>query len=294
MFAIDATAVAAAAGVGKRVNTVLQACFFALSGVLPRDAAIAAIKRAAKKTYGVKGDEVVAANFAAIDAALDGPARGRRSATPARPSARRRSRARRRRRHVRLRPRRHAADDRRHAATSCRSRRCRPTARSRSARRSTRSATSPTRFRSGTRALCIQCNKCTFVCPHAAIRVKAIDPSLAGRARRRRSRRSTTAAHEFEGMKYTIQVAPEDCTGCDLCVQVCPAKDKVTGVKALVMSRAAAAARAGAGELRVLPGRCPRPDRTPDEGRARSRGRSSCSRSSSSPARAPAAARRRT
>ena len=72
LYAIDASAVAATAGVGKRVNTVLQACFFALSGVLPRDAAIAAIKRAAKKTYGAKGTDVVEANYAAIDAAIDG------------------------------------------------------------------------------------------------------------------------------------------------------------------------------------------------------------------------------
>src|SRR5262249_49265692 len=71
VYTIDASRVAAAAGVGKRVNTVLQACFFALSGVLPRDAAIAAIKRTAQKTYGAKGDAVVQANYQAIDAALD-------------------------------------------------------------------------------------------------------------------------------------------------------------------------------------------------------------------------------
>jgi pyruvate-ferredoxin/flavodoxin oxidoreductase len=72
VFAIDATSVAATAGVGKRVNTVLQACFFALAGVLPRDAAIAAIKRAVKKSYSAKGPDIVKANFAAIDAALEG------------------------------------------------------------------------------------------------------------------------------------------------------------------------------------------------------------------------------
>jgi pyruvate-ferredoxin/flavodoxin oxidoreductase len=83
--------------------------------------------------------------------------------------------------------------------------------------------------------LCIQCNKCTFVCPHAAIRVKAFEPA-----------RLETApvsfksidyrGHEFEGMKYSIQIAPEDCTGCDICVQVCPAKDKATGRKALELA----------------------------------------------------------
>ena len=83
--------------------------------------------------------------------------------------------------------------------------------------------------------LCIQCNKCTFVCPHAALRVKAIareDLVAAPAAFKSVDYRGS----EFEGMKYSIQVAPEDCTGCDLCVEVCPAKDKVTGVKALVMA----------------------------------------------------------
>jgi len=84
-------------------------------------------------------------------------------------------------------------------------------------------------------ALCIQCNKCTFVCPHAAIRVKAFDAArLAGAPPTFKS--IDYRGNEFPGAKYSIQVAPEDCTGCDLCVEVCPAKDKTTGVKALVLS----------------------------------------------------------
>jgi pyruvate-ferredoxin/flavodoxin oxidoreductase len=238
LYAIDASSVAAAAGVGKRVNTVLQACFFALSGVLPRESAIAAIKRAARKTYGSKGEAVVAANEKAIDAALDGLheiAIGEVRTTEVEEEA------------VAV-----AA-----ISTSCAG-----------MSEFVRMVTLPMiaghgdllpvsampvggTFPVGTSkfekrniageipvwngVLCIQCNKCTFVCPHAAIRVKAFDPALLADAPvsfKSVDYRGT----EFPGMKYSIQVAPEDCTGCDLCVEVCPAKDKATGMKALVLS----------------------------------------------------------
>ena len=82
---------------------------------------------------------------------------------------------------------------------------------------------------------CIQCGKCAMVCPHAAIRIKAYDESAVQAAPA--TFKSLKPIHkDWTGMAYTIQVAPEDCTGCDLCVQVCPAKDKTTGVKALVMA----------------------------------------------------------
>ncbi len=74
--------------------------------------------------------------------------------------------------------------------------------------------------------ICIQCNKCAMVCPHAAIRAKVYDSDAAEGRARRRSRPIDFKGNEFKGMKYTIQVAPEDCTGCSLCVEVCPAKDK--------------------------------------------------------------------
>src|SRR5688572_24351066 len=72
LFVIDATQVAQASGMGRRTNTVLQTCFFALSGVLPQDEAIAQIKKAIAKTYGRKGDQIVQMNYAAVDAALAG------------------------------------------------------------------------------------------------------------------------------------------------------------------------------------------------------------------------------
>ncbi len=232
VFAIDASGVAAEAGVGKRVNTVLQACFFALAGVLPRAASIAAIKRAVKKSYGAKGDEVVAANFAAIDAALAGlhevPV-GPLAATP--PAD------------VYVGPA-NGVDEFVHAVTL-------PMIAGRGDRLPVSAMPADGTFPLGTskyekRAiaeeipvwnakLCIQCNKCTFVCPHSAIRVKAIDPTLLVIAPET-FKSIDYRGSEFVGMKYTIQVAPEDCTGCDLCVQVCPAKDKATGVKALVLA----------------------------------------------------------
>jgi pyruvate-ferredoxin/flavodoxin oxidoreductase len=147
LYAVDADRIAAGAGLPGRTNTVLQTCFFAISGVLPRDEAVSKIKQSIEKTYRNRGAEVVARNHAAVDAALDGL---RRIAVPARASA------------TRHRPppvppgappfvRRVTgpmlAGER---ATGCRSARCRPTAPTRAAPPRTRSATSPTWWRSGT------------------------------------------------------------------------------------------------------------------------------------------------
>jgi pyruvate-ferredoxin/flavodoxin oxidoreductase len=231
VFVVDAGKVAHAAGVGKRVNTVLQACFFALSGVLPRERAIEAIKDAAKKTYGAKGDAVLQANYAAIDSALSGL---EEVAVPAYVTA--------------------VADT--------------DTTSSLGAPSFVRSVTVPMMANQGdalpvsampvdgtyptgtaqyekrniadeipvwNEVTCIQCGKCALVCPHAAIRIKAYDPEML-RAAPSAFRATPYRGKEFEGMSYTIQVAPEDCTGCELCVEVCPARDKATSIKALVMS----------------------------------------------------------
>ena len=236
VYAIDASAVAAGAGAGKRVNTVLQACFFALSGVLPREAAIAAIKRAAEKTYGVKGTDIVQANFAAIDAALEGlhevPIEtGAEATPPVHPGS---------------------GPGISHAALPVFVRHVTLPMIAGGGDQLPVSAMPPDgTFPVGTskyekRGLaseipvwnavtCIQCNKCVFVCPHAAIRVKAIAPWLLTDAPAS-FRAVDYRGSEFAGQHYRIQVAPEDCTGCDLCVKVCPAADKATGTKALVMA----------------------------------------------------------
>jgi pyruvate-ferredoxin/flavodoxin oxidoreductase len=228
VYAVDASAIAATAGMGRRVNTVLQACFFALSGVLPRDQAIEAIKRATKKTYASKGDEVVQANFRAIDAALaglhevaipiDGELTGEarpRAIPPAMPA------------NTTMALIAGLGDGLPVSAF-------------------TPDGTFPVgtaKFEKRNIAesipvwdevLCIQCNKCAIVCPHSAIRVKAYDPALLGRAPAT-FKAVDYKGNEFPGMKYTVQVAPEDCTSCDLCVEVCPAKDKQTGARALRM-----------------------------------------------------------
>jgi pyruvate-ferredoxin/flavodoxin oxidoreductase len=240
VFAIDATAIAAKAGVGKRVNTVLQACFFALSGVLPRDAAVAAIKRAAKKSYAAKGEAIVQANFAAIDAAIDA---------------------------VKEVPVGDIASSQTPDLTVGSTGVVAPNGNGFAA--FVRDVTIPMiqgfgdelpvslmpvdgTYPVGTakfekrniadeipvwdEGVCIQCNKCIFVCPHAAIRVKTFEPARLGTAPET-FKAVDFRGSEYAGMKYTIQVAPEDCTGCELCVQVCPAKNKTTGVKSLHLEK---------------------------------------------------------
>jgi pyruvate-ferredoxin/flavodoxin oxidoreductase len=230
VFVVDAAKIAAAAGTGRRVNTVLQACFFALSGALPREHAIAAVKDAAKKTYGARGQAVVDANFAAIDAALDGVAP---LVVPS---------------DARVEP--DAAPSDGEPMPGYVRDVARPILEGRGDALPVSSFPVDGTFPTGTAqwekrnladripvwhpAICIQCNKCVLVCPHAAIRVKAYAPwHLDGAPPTFKSDQYRGA--EFKDMKYTIQVAPEDCTGCDLCVEVCPAKDKSTGVKAVEM-----------------------------------------------------------
>jgi pyruvate-ferredoxin/flavodoxin oxidoreductase len=219
-FVIDAYAVAQAAGMGTRINTIMQTCFFAISGVLPREQAIARIKHAIAKTYQKRGDAVVQRNYDAVDATL---AHLHEVTVPASPTASYRIPA--------LVPG-HAPDFvQRVTAVMLANQGDRlpvsafpidgtwPTGTSQWEKRNV-----ATEIPVWDPLLCIQCNKCAMVCPHAAIRVKVYDPALMLTAPAM-FRGTTYKGPDFTG-HYTVQVAPEDCTGCQLCVMVCPAKDK--------------------------------------------------------------------
>ncbi|CAA7627981.1 putative 2-oxoacid-flavodoxin fused oxidoreductase:conserved protein; 4Fe-4S cluster binding protein [Candidatus Terasakiella magnetica] len=221
MFVIDARKVAMAAGMGNRINTVMQTCFFALSQVLPRDEAIDHIKKAIEKTYGRKSEKLVAKNFEAVDMTLShmeqvsipAVASSNRAMPPIVPDDSpdfvKRVTAMMLANHGDLLP------------VSCFPvDGVWPTGTARFERRNI-AAEIPVWEES----LCIQCNKCAMVCPHAAIRAKVADPALTASAPEGYKRMPWKGA-EFKGADYTIQVAPEDCTGCTLCVMVCPGKDK--------------------------------------------------------------------
>ncbi len=258
LFVIDATRVAQETGMGRRTNTILQTCFFALSGVLPRDEAIAQIKAAIAKTYGRKGEKVVQMNYAAVDSALAGlhevmipdqpDLAAAATVPPAYPGAPAFVRE------VTARLLANAGDLLPVSAMPVDG--CWPTGTARFEKRNL-----ALELPAWDPALCIQCNKCVLICPHAAIRAKFFAPeALAGAPADFVSTpfRST----EFPGQRYALQVAPEDCTGCALCAQVCPAKDKADPArKALVMAPQAprlAAERANWDFFLALP----EPDRT--------------------------------
>jgi pyruvate-ferredoxin/flavodoxin oxidoreductase len=220
-YVIDGYEVAKQTGMGGRVNTIMQTCFFAISGVLPRAEAIEAIKHSIEKTYGKRGESVVKKNFAAVDAALDHlhevkvPAKitalfDIRPAVPA-------------------------------AAPSFVQKVTAKIVAGEGDELPVSAMPIDGTFPTGTaqwekrnialeipewdQELCIQCGKCVLVCPHSVIRAKVYDDSYLGGAPD--TFKSVPARwKDMKDRKYTLQVAPEDCTGCTLCVQVCPAKSK--------------------------------------------------------------------
>ncbi len=221
VYVIDGYDVARQTGMGNRINTIMQVCFFAISGVLPREEAITHIKEAIRKTYSKRGDAVVQANFAAVDATL---AHLRQLDVPATVTATR---------HPAPLVSPDAPDFVRRVSAMMLGNQgdllpvsafpvdgTWPMGTAKWEKRSI--ATEIPVWDAG---LCIQCNKCALVCPHAAIRAKVATPAaLDGRPDTFKS--VPYKGVEYKGMDYIIQVAPEDCTGCSLCVMVCPAKDK--------------------------------------------------------------------
>ncbi len=224
---IDAFKVAQQAGLGRHISAVMQTCFFALSGVLPKDEAIARIREGVEKAYGKRGSEVVERNFKAIELTLanlhEVPVPKVLGAGTPRPPAV---------------PKEAPDFVQRVSAMMMRGEGDRlpvsalpvdgtwPTGTTKWERRAI-ALEVPT----WDDKLCIQCNKCALICPHAAIRTQLVDP--AGLAKAPSTFQTTDfRAKDFgsspsgAGWKYSVQVAPDDCTGCGLCVAICPAKDK--------------------------------------------------------------------
>jgi pyruvate-ferredoxin/flavodoxin oxidoreductase len=220
-YVIDGYSVARQAGMGSRINTIMQTCFFAISGVLPREEAIAAIKRAIQKTYGKRGEAVVQKNFAAVDASI---AHLHEVEVPRAVSS-----------HFDILP---PVPEAAPAfvrgvlgemisgngdslpVSALPPDGTFPTGTSRWEKRNIAQ-----QIPVWDEQLCIQCGKCVLVCPHAVIRAKIYDTALLSGAPPE-FKSAEPRWRDFASLRYTLQVSPEDCTGCRLCVEICPAKSK--------------------------------------------------------------------
>jgi pyruvate-ferredoxin/flavodoxin oxidoreductase len=220
-FVIDGSRVAGEAGMAGRVNTIMQTCFFAISGVLPAVSAVAAIKHAIEKTYGRRGEAVVRKNFAAVDAALAHleEVKVPQTATSSfdvRPPVPASAPAFVQNVTARI----IAGDGDRLPVSALPADGTYPSGTTRWEKRNI-----ALEIPAWDEGLCIQCGKCVLVCPHAVIRSKVYAPAaLAGAPPGFKS--APARWREFADARYTLQVSPEDCTGCALCVEICPAKSK--------------------------------------------------------------------
>jgi len=220
-YVVDGYAVAKETGMGRRINTIMQTCFFALSGVLPTEEAIKQIKLAIKKTYGKRGEAVVEQNYAAVDATL---AHLHEVQVPAqatsdfeRPPL--------------------VPDDAPEFVQSVTAQIIEGLGDELPVSALPVDGTYPTGTTQWEKRniaaeipvwdsdICIQCGKCVFVCPHAVIRQKVFGQELMQDAPA--TFKAVPARYkEFKDQLFSLQVAPEDCTGCTLCVDVCPVKNK--------------------------------------------------------------------
>ena len=235
VYTINASQVAKNSGMGHRINTIMQVCFFALAGVLPEKAAIAKIKQAIEKTYGKKGAEVVNMNLKAVDNTLENL---HEIAIPL----------------VQI-------GNYQLPITNYQLPITKPKFVENVLSKimvwegddlPVSALPADGTFPSGTakwekrnvaeeipvwdQNVCVQCGKCVMVCPHAAIRAKTYQPSELVNAPTT-FKSNNAKDKDFANQKFTIQVAPEDCTGCEICVSICPAKNKVEPTrKAINMS----------------------------------------------------------
>jgi pyruvate-ferredoxin/flavodoxin oxidoreductase len=220
-YVVDGTKVAGEAGLAGRINTVLQTCFFALAGILPRDEAIREIKEAIAKSYGKFGETVLQRNYAAVDGAI---AALHQVEVPEQVTAEANGR--------KLIPD-HAPDFVKRVTGMIMEGKGDLLPVSALPVDGT-FPTDTTRWEKRAIAeeipiwdpdICIDCAKCAIVCPHAAIRMKVFDPAVLETAPGEFLSKDWRS-RDLPGMKMTIQVAPDDCTGCGVCVDVCPAKSK--------------------------------------------------------------------
>jgi len=234
-YVIDALKLAKELGLGARINTIMQTAFFAISGILPKDKAVGAIKKSILKSYGRKGEKIVNMNNAAVDGALQNlfqvevPSKATskirmippvpedspefvKTVTGTIISGR--------------------GDDLPVSAMPCDG--TFPTGTTKYEKRNI-----AVEIPEWDPNVCIQCGQCSYVCPHAAIRIKAYEPKYLENAPET-FKSAEAKTKNFAGMKFTVQVAPEDCTGCAMCVENCPAFAKdaegnKTGRKAINM-----------------------------------------------------------
>lgn len=222
-YTINAVEVARETGMGQRINTIMQACFFAISNILPREQAIAEIKNAIKKTYSKKGDAIVQKNFAAVDASL---AHMHEVVIPAEPTSAL---------HTALPVPADAPEFIQKVTGEIIAGRGEqlpvsafadvvdgtwPTGTTQYEKRCI-----ATEIPVWDPETCIQCGKCSIVCPHGVIRMKvASDEELANAPAS--LKRADYKGKEFAGKKFILQISAEDCTGCGICTSACPAKNK--------------------------------------------------------------------